>query len=181
MTISCSQARATLLSAVVDADRRTEAQQHILSCDQCSLPPTELDEQISAIERFIRGRMGVRVALALAGLLQLSLALPWLMGHNSWWDAHSGAADLHLSRDGMIAMVISVAALIGASSRRFAWFCVVPSILTVVIQVVTSLLDNGNNNVTLGFEWIHLLGLVIVVLLGMEVRPTNSRHGSSRN
>lgn len=180
MTLTCAQARATLLSAVVDADRRAEAQRHILTCEQCSSPPPEPDDAVSVIERFIRGRRGVRAALAVAGLLQLSLALPWLVGHNSWWDARSGAADLHLSRDGMIAMVISVAALIGAASRRFAWFCVVPTLLTVVIQVVTALLDNRSNNVTLGFEWIHLLGLVIVVLLAMEVRPTSSPHGSSR-
>jgi carbon starvation protein CstA len=77
----------------------------------------------------------------------------------------------------MIALVISVAALIGAASRRFAWFCVVPTVLTVVIQVLTSLLDNRNDNVTLGFEWIHLLGLVIVVLLVLEVRPTKREHG----
>jgi uncharacterized membrane protein (UPF0136 family) len=172
MTLTCAEARATVLSPVADVDRRIEAQQHIVNCEVCSLPPTELDEQVTMIERFIRGRKAVRVALAVVGLLQMSLALPWLVGNNSWWDARSGAADLHLSRDGMIAVVISVAALIGAASRRFAWFCVVPTVLTVLIQVATALLDNRNNNVTLGFEWIHLLGLVIVVLLVMEVRPT---------
>ena len=174
MTLTCAEARATLLSAVADADKRTEAQRHILTCETCAPQPSELDEQVSTIERFIRGRKVVRLMLACIGLLQLSLALPWLTGNNSWWDARSGAADLHLSRDGMIAMVISVAALIGAASRRFAWFCVVPTLLTVVIQVATSLLDNRNNNVSLGFEWIHLLGVVIVVLLVLEVRPTRT-------
>ena len=174
MTISCADARSTLLIPVADADLRKEAQMHVLTCDVCSpdLDPSELDEQVTMIERFIRGRRAVRVMLAVVGLVQVSLAVPWIMGSNSWWDARSGAADLHLSRDGMIALVISVAALIGAASRRFAWFCVVPTVLTVVIQVLTSLLDNRNDNVTLGFEWIHLLGLVIVVLLVLEVRPT---------
>ena len=179
MTISCADARSTLLSPVADADLRKEAQMHVLTCDVCSpdLGPSELDEQVTMIERFIRGRRAVRVMLAVVGLVQVSLAVPWIMGSNSWWDARSGAADLHLSRDGMIALVISVAALIGAASRRFAWFCVVPTVLTVVIQVLTSLLDNRNDNVTIGFEWIHLLGLVIVVLLVLEVRPTKREHG----
>ncbi|MFM8601220.1 MAG: hypothetical protein ACKODP_03985 [Actinomycetota bacterium] len=172
MTLTCAEARATLLSAVADADKRTEAQRHILSCEMCAPPPSELDEQVSTIERFIRGRRGVRAVLAIAGLLQLSLALPWLAGNHSWWDTRSSIADLHLTRDGMIALVISVAALIGAASRRFAWFCVVPTLLTVAVQAATSLLDNRNNDVTVGFEWIHLLGVVIVVLLVLEVLPT---------
>ena len=181
MTISCADARSTLLSPVADADMRRAAQQHVLTCDVCSpdLGPSELDEQITMIERFIRGRRLVRAHLAVIGVVQVTLAVPWIMGSNSWWDARSGAADLHLSRDGMIALVISVAALIGASSRRFAWFCVVPTVLTVGIQVLTSLLDNRNNNVSLGFEWIHLLGVVIVVLLVLEVRPTQGEHGAA--
>lgn len=174
MSLTCAQARSMLLSTVVDADRRVEAQQHVLSCPHCSPPETELDEQISSIERFFRGRKLVRVALAAVGLVQLTLALPWLVGSHSWWDARSGTADLHLARDGMIAVVISTAAFIGAASRRFAWFCVVPTGLTVVVQVATAFLDKRNNNVTLGFELIHLLGLLIVLLLLLEVRPTKA-------
>ena len=58
MTISCADARSTLLSPVADADMRRAAQQHVLTCDVCSpdLGPSELDEQITMIERFIRGR-----------------------------------------------------------------------------------------------------------------------------
>lgn len=179
MTISCVDARSTLLSPVADADLRKEAQMHVLTCGMCSpdLRTSELDEQVTMIERFIRGRRVVRVMLAITGLVQVSLAIPWIMGSNSWWDTRSGAADLHLSRDGMIALVISAAAFIGAASRRFAWFCVVPTVITVVIQVVTSLLDRRNEHVTLGFEWIHMIGVVIVVLLVLEVRPTKPEHG----
>ena len=64
----------------------------------------------------------------------------------------------------------------GRRPIRLAWFCVVPTVLTVGIQVLTSLLDNRNNNVSLGFEWIHLLGVVIVLLLVLEVRPTKKEN-----
>jgi hypothetical protein len=40
--------------------------------------------------------------------------------------------------------------------------------------VATAFLDKRNNNVTLGFELIHLLGLLIVLLLLLEVRPTKA-------
>ena len=179
MTITCAQAQSTLLSTVADAGLRMEAQHHVLSCANCSQAETEPNDHVFSIERFFRGRKLVRTALAVVGLIQLTLALPWLVGSHSWWDVRSGTADLHLARDGMIAMVISSAAFIGAASRRFAWFCVVPTALTVMVQVATAFLDERNNNVTLGFELIHLLGLVIVVLLLLEVRPTKASGAAS--
>lgn len=128
---------------------------------------------MSNLDGLTRGRTLSRAFLAIIGLVQLSLALPWLVGHDSWWGTSHEAADLHLTRDGMIALVIAVAALASSWSRRFAWFSFLPTVLAVVIQFGATFYDHSDANVDLRFEWIHLLGLCVVVLLAIELRPTS--------
>ena len=180
MTINCEQARAIVLSPVADAERRREAQHHILTCETCAGIPSEDVEDAfdrdGRIRRIAEGRRVVRTVLAVVGLVELSLALPWLVGNASWWQYASDTAEQHLTRDGMIALVLGCAALFSAWSRRFAWFSIVPAAIALVVQLLTVFVDRSGNNVTFGFEWIHLLGIAVIGLLLMEVRAV-SRSG----
>ena len=171
--MDCARAAAVLLSDVVDSRTMVEARHHIRSCPSCS--GGHGANRGSEVLRHVKGRNLSRVALGVLGALQLSLAVPWLMGTESWWGSHYGVAALHLSRDGMISFVLAAAAVVGACSRRLAWFSIAPAAVTVVVQVLTSFLDHHNDDVALGFEWIHLLGVLVTIFLLIEVLPTKSR------
>jgi bacteriorhodopsin len=116
----------------------------------------------------------IRFALGIVGLLELSLALPWLMGVNSWWvtDHHADAS--HLTRDGMLALVIATCALISASSRRYAFFCVVPATLAVVVQIMSGFYDDAHHRISSIFETIHIFHVVVFVLMLLELRAERS-------
>lgn len=175
--MDCARAAAVLLSDVVDSRTMVEARHHIRSCPSCS--GGHGANRGSEVLRHVKGRNLSRVALGLLGALQLTLALPWLMGIESWWGTHAGVAALHLSRDGMISLVLALAALVGAFSRRLAWFSISPAVVTVVVQILTSILDHHNDDVTFSFEWIHLIGVLVVLLLMLEVRPIRTDSAST--
>lgn len=169
MTLTCSEARSVLLSPVADAEKKRLAQQHVLTCGECGAVEGQGQPRL-LIGRVSEGRVAVRTVLALLGLVELSLALPWLVGSASWWQYSSATADQHLTRDGMIALVLGCAALFSAWSRRFAFFSVVPAAIALAVQLLTVFVDRSGNNVSFGFEWIHLLGIAVIVLLAVEVR-----------
>lgn len=178
MTMNCAEARALVLSPVADADRRRQAQQHLLTCAECNADTAHQgpDGIAPAVGRLSEGRRVVRALLAVVGVVQLSLALPWLVGNPSWWQATADTAEQHLTRDGMIALVLGCAALFSAWSRRFAFFSIVPAAIALAVQLLTVFVDRNGDDVTFGFEWIHLLGILVIVLLLVEVRAV-SRSG----
>jgi hypothetical protein len=127
------------------------------------------------VQRHAEGKLWIRVSLAFLGVIQLSLALPWLMGHNSWWHLNQSAAQLHLARDGAIAMVFTMAAFLSARWRRLAWFCAVPTSFALLIQGMAAIYDDSNGHIAFNFERIHLIGVAILVLILLEIRPVRAR------
>ena len=175
-TVTCGEAQSILQSSVVDVESRIRAQSHVLSCEKCGAAS---DAQITSIHDSIRRRSDgigpLRLALAFLGVIQLSLALPWLMGHNSWWHFNQSAAQLHLARDGAIAMVFTMAAFLSARWRRLAWFCAVPTSFALLIQGMAAIYDDSNGHIAFDFERIHLIGVAILVLILLEIRPVRAR------
>jgi hypothetical protein len=123
------------------------------------------------VQRHAEGKLWIRISLAFLGVVQLSLALPWLMGQDSWWNFRQTPAELHLARDGAIAMVFTMASFLSARWRRLAWFCAVPTTFALVIQALAAVYDDSNGHIAFNFEQIHLIGVAILVLILIEIRP----------
>jgi hypothetical protein len=175
-TLTCAQAQSILQSTVVDVDSRIRAQSHLVTCEACGAASDSQVAQVhDVVQRHAEGKLWIRVSLAFLGVIQLSLALPWLMGHNSWWHFNQSAAQLHLARDGAIAMVFTMAAFLSARWRRLAWFCAVPTSFALLIQGMAALYDDSNGHIAFNFERIHLIGVAILVLILLEIRPVRAR------
>lgn len=172
--MNCVEAAAVLAAPVASAQSREDAQQHVQNCELCS-PRTSIDEIMKAVRSKSSGRTLVRALLVVVGIIELSLALPWLIGADSWWvtDHHADAS--HLTRDGMLALVIATCAMISAWSRRYAFFCVVPAALAVVVQVMSGFYDDHHHRISSLFETIHLLHVVVLVLMLFELRSQRTR------
>ena len=174
--LTCAQAQSILQSTVVDVESRIRAQSHLVTCESCgAASSSQVAQMQDVVQRHAEGKLWIRVSLAFLGVIQLSLALPWLMGHNSWWHFNQGAAQLHLARDGAIAMVFTVAAFLSARWRRLAWFCAVPTSFALLIQGMAAIYDDSNGHIAFNFERIHLIGVAILVLSLLEIRPVRAR------
>ena len=172
--MNCAEASSIVSAPVSSAESRAEAQRHIAECGVCS-PSTSINDILAAVRRNSTGRSVIRIALAIVGVIELTLALPWLIGVDSWWvtDHHADAS--HLTRDGMLALVIATCAMISAWSRRYAFFCVVPAALAVVVQVMSGFYDDHHHRISSLFETIHLLHVVVLVLMLFELRSQRTR------
>ena len=108
--LTCVQAQSILQSTVVDVDSRIRAQSHLVTCESCgAASDSQVAQMHDVVQRHAEGKLWIRISLAFLGVVQLSLALPWLMGQDSWWNFRQTAAELHLARDGAIAMVFTMA------------------------------------------------------------------------
>ena len=172
--MNCAEAAAILSASVAPAESRVQAQQHIAQCSKCT-PGVSVDDILSAVRGKSTGRSVTRILLAIVGLIELSLALPWLIGANSWWVTEHHADASHLTRDGMLALVIATCALISAWSRRYAFFCVVPAALAVVVQLMSGVYDDHHHRISSLFETIHLLHVVVFVFMLFELRTQRTR------
>ena len=172
ITMTCAEASAILQAPVVDTERRIEAQSHVFTCVQCG---AATDDQLSAIKDKVtnhsNGRLVIRSILALVGIVQLTLALPWIIGVDSWWGHHHGAAEAHLARDGAIALVFTTCAFLAARWRRLAWFCVAPTTLALMVQLAAGIYDDSEGHIGFDFEVIHLIGVAVLCLILLELRP----------
>ena len=172
--MNCAEASSIVSAPVSSAESRAEAQRHIAECGVCS-PSTSINDIMNAVRRKSSGRTLVRALLVVVGIIELSLALPWLIGVDSWWvtDHHADAS--HLTRDGMLALVVATCAMISAWSRRYAFFCVVPAALAVVVQLMSGFYDDHHHRISSLFETIHLLHVVVLVLMLFELRSQRTR------
>ena len=170
--LTCAQAQSILQSTVVDVESRIRAQSHLVTCESCgAASDSQVAQMQDVVQRHAEGKLWIRVSLAFLGVVQLSLALPWLMGQDSWWNFRQTAAELHLARDGAIAMVFTMAAFLSARWRRLAWFCAVPTSFALLIQAMAAVYDDSNGHIAFNFEQIHLIGVAILVLILIEIRP----------
>jgi hypothetical protein len=175
--MECDEAQRALRATVLSSESRSEARDHVLNCELCStdLHADEYRESmIIRLQRHTEGQLILRSSLALLSVAHLSLSIPWLFGLNSWWDPSRGTAIQHLTRDGVIALVFSVAAGLSAASRRLAWFSFVPSLIAATLQIAAGIYDYNVDHAGAWFEAIHLLGVVTAVLIALEIRPTRS-------
>jgi len=174
-TLTCNQAIAILQAPVVDTEQRIRAQSHVLTCAQCgAISDQELVSIKDAVKARSNGQLAIRIVLAVIGMIQLTLALPWIVGADSWWGHHHGAAEAHLARDGAIALVFTTCAFLAARWRRLAWFCVAPTSLALIVQLAAGIYDDSEGHISFDFEIIHLIGVAVLLLILLELRPQKS-------
>lgn len=112
----------------------------------------------------------MRRLLVAVGVIQLALALPWLVGSDPsglLGDAYSS----HLTRDGSLGVVLGIAALLVAWRPHHALAASIAGGSILVIQLGSGLVDQHFHRVVLWVETTHVPTLVIVALFVAVSRP----------
>ena len=158
---------------LADAGELSDARAHVADCQTCS--STAGDALIDGIMGSLAPRREpwgiLRIALVVIGAVQLLLALPWLFGSSPFWNSGADAAAAHLTRDGVVGLVIGLIAVAVALNARLAYFAVSVCGLMVAVQVAAFVVDRANDTVAPGFELVHALTLSISVLVVLVAFP----------
>ena len=111
-------------------------------------------------------RPALRILIALLGLVQLTLAIPWLIDTDPF-GLLSKSEGTHVVRDGAIGTVIGVAALMTAWRPRWAIPCFILAAMPLLAQVIAGLTDNSIA-ASGTIELIHVLSVLLTCLIGMS-------------
>ena len=115
----------------------------------------------------------LRVVLALAAVIQMAIAVPWLVGSDPMGLLGNAEAS-HLTRDGAFGMAIGIAGAITAWRHRYALAAAIVAGAILVIQFGTGLIDRHADRVAMWVETSHLLMLVITALIVAAARPARA-------
>jgi hypothetical protein len=162
---------------LADADDVAAARQHLLNCPLCaSETADDMAENVSSRIDLLREPGGMlRLALLLIGGLQVLLALPWIFGATLLWTPSSDTSVAHLTRDGVIGLVLGLAGVAVAVSPRLAYFALSVCGLLVSLQAIAFISDKVTSKVNPNFEAIHALALVITVLVIVAAFPRRTQ------
>lgn len=117
----------------------------------------------------------LRVALFVVGGLQTFLALPWIFGATPLWGPSDSTAISHLTRDGVIGLVLGLVGLAVAWNSRLAYFAVSVCSLLVTVQLVSFVVDRTGDKVHPVFETIHVLSVLVTVIVAVIAFPPRRR------
>ncbi len=176
-SMPCERARALVLQPLADADDVAAARQHLLNCPLCaSETADDMAQNVSSRLDLLREPGGMlRLALMLIGGLQVLLALPWIFGATLLWTPSSDTSVAHLTRDGVIGLVLGLAGVAVAVSPRLAYFALSVCGLLVSLQAIAFISDKVTSKVNPNFEAIHALALVITVLVIVAAFPRRTQ------
>jgi uncharacterized protein (DUF983 family) len=179
----CDGARAIL--ARVDANEldRRRALAHQQTCPHCASEKSLVDmlstltnseaTDLSAADR-VHAQLSTKrptVTLAIVGALivgsalQAAIALPWLVGANPFSHIVGVASDEHLTRDGAIGVVISVAGFVVAWRPRYAFAMLALVAATTGMQILGGFVDAPEHTSGIPFEFVHAIVLAIALLI----------------
>ena len=134
---------------------------------------------LGELDRYRKRSWVARLMLAVVGVFQLVLALPWLFASSPIW-GDSLASDMHLVRDGALGLMFGVSALVVAWRVEYAWFALPVVLLLTFVQTVFVVVDHWLEHVSGGFEWVHLVGALIGVLIASLLRPRRRKMSALR-
>ena len=171
--MDCGRAQVVLLMPLADAGELSDARAHVADCPVCSSTPTDdlLDGIMDSLAPRRRPWGVLRTALLVIGAVQALLALPWLFGSSPFWNSGADAAAAHLTRDGVVGLVIGLIGVSVATNARLAYFAVSVCGLMVAVQAAAYVVDRTNDTVAPGFETVHALTLTISVLVVLVAFP----------
>jgi hypothetical protein len=181
--MECAEAQKTVMLSIADAQKMEEARIHVRTCISCtgSNYLGSIDNLANAINRRAdRSSIG-RWVLATLGAIQLVLALPWLFGSSPFWSTASGTDTSHLSRDGAIGIVFGLVAISVACSPRLAVFALPITFIMLLLQTVTGIFDNAQENVHASFEVVHIIGALISIGIAVLARPKRVKKSTQRS
>ena len=175
--MSCERARSLVLQPLAPADEVTAARHHLLNCPLCaSETADDMVETVSHRLDILRQPGGLlRLFLLLVGGLQVLLALPWIFGATLLWSPSYDTTAAHLTRDGVIGLVLGLAGVAVAASPRLAYFALSVCGLLVPLQVIAFISDKVTSKVNPNFEAIHVLALVISALVVIAAFPRRTQ------
>jgi hypothetical protein len=105
------------------------------------------------------------LALALLGLGQLAIVVPWLFETDPFGLLGQSSSG-HLARDGALGLAVASGALLTAWTPRWAVPCFVLSSIAVTAQAIASLAEEAQAHVG-GTEFIHVPSLILTCLTGL--------------
>ena len=117
----------------------------------------------------------LRIALYVAGGLQTFLALPWIFGATPLWGPSGETAVAHLTRDGVIGLVLGLIGIAVGLNPRLAYFALSVCGILVTLQVIAFIADRTSDRVHPVFETIHVLSIIITVLVAIVAFPPRRR------
>ena len=146
-------------------------------CPDCaSQEDAAVEEALGITLNRLRAPGGpLRTALFVAGGVQTFLALPWIFGATPLWGPSDSTAISHLTRDGVIGLVLGLVGLAVAWNSRLAYFAVSVCSLLVTVQFVSFVVDRTGDKVHPVFETIHVLSVVITVIVAVVAFPPRRR------
>lgn len=175
--MSCERARALVLQPLAKAEDVVAARQHLLNCPLCaSETADDMATNVSSRLDLLREPGGMlRLALLLIGGLQVLLALPWIFGATLLWAPSSDTTVAHLTRDGVIGLVLGLGGVAVAVSPRLAYFALSVCGLLVSLQAIAFISDKVTSKVNPNFEAIHVLALLITALVIVAAFPRRTQ------
>lgn len=175
--MDCRTAQRIIVQPVSTTEDRATARRHMLECPLCAA------REDAAVEEAIGVRLSqlrspghyLRIALYIAGGLQTFLALPWIFGATPLWGPSGDTAVAHLTRDGVIGLVLGLIGLAVGTNPRLAYFALSVCGVLVSLQFVAFITDRTSDRVHPVFETIHVLSLIITVLVTIVAFPPRRR------
>ncbi len=179
--MDCVEAQKTVLLSIADANRMEEARIHVRTCIHCAGAEISASVESIAHEVARRSNRSVkgRLVLAVLGVFQLVLALPWLFGSSPFWNSTAGTDTSHLSRDGAIGIVFGLVAISVAYSPRLAVFALPITFVMLLLQTVTGVFDNSQEHVHANFESVHIISAAISIGVAILAKPKRSAKRSA--
>ena len=177
-TETCDDARLTLGNPGADELARRRASAHQSRCVACSSTndlDRHLQQLLGKIEMPTPGTTllanrpllskPTRILLAVAALVQATVAGPWLLGVNQFSSLLGRATPEHLTRDGALGMVVAVAGAITVWRARYSFAMLGLCAAVVLMQTLGTLVDGHDGDVGISFEKVHVIALAIVGLV----------------
>jgi hypothetical protein len=182
MTIetTCAIASRVLLNPDASVFEQRRAVAHQQSCPLCA-SMADIASDLSS-ERDVHfpdqvlGRLSrvrpapSRLACALLALMAVAqgvFSLPWVLGHNPLGRFIGTATPEHLTRDGALGVLVSVAGIVTAWRPRYSYAMLAVCGAIVVLQLGAGAVDEHGSAVGLHFEIIHVLALAIASAVGL--------------
>jgi hypothetical protein len=138
--------------------------------------PARVDDVDGLLERLGEALPGppswLRWLVALLGVTQSVVALPWLVGADPF-GLLEGSTTAHLTRDGALGLVVSVGGCLVAWRPRWALPCFAFASGAIVAQAVAGMFDEPGAGLA-SSELLHVPSLVLTCLIGLagvRLRP----------
>jgi len=175
--MSCQRARALVLQPISNVEDVAIARQHLLECPLCASDTADdkVDSVTSRLDILREPGGTLRLSLLLIASVQVFLALPWIFGTTLIWGPRSDTAVAHLTRDGVIGLVLGLAGVAVALTPRLAYFALSICGLLVILQAVAFITDRINSTAHPIFETIHVLAVMITALVAIIAFPRRTR------